>query len=328
MSWNRTKTAVAVSTILFVFATCLLRADDKLTQHNSADDGATLRDKSVPISTERPLRLDVPLVLVNVSAIDPKDRVVTGLRKEDFAVYEDGQPQRVSSLSNDDVPISVGLVFDDSGSMADSMNSARMAVVEFFRRANPDDEFFLISFNDRPYRLTDFTNDTSMLMSRLNASKGNGQTALLDAIYMGLEEMHRAKYSRKALMIISDGGDNHSRYSEGDIKRVVRESDVQIYALDIHRGPRIKSELSGPQLLTKLSGMTGGRHFTIGHSNDLPAATSEIGEEMRNVYTLGYTPGNEKRDGKWHKIQVKLVPRRASPSVRLFAKSGYYAFQP
>jgi len=297
----------------------------------------TLRNVSVSVDSHPSIRVNVPLVLVSISAIDPQGRFVGGLRKEDFAIYEDGQPQRVSNFSKEDVPISVGLVFDNSGSMVDKIDSARMAVLELIRAGNPADEFCLIAFSERPSRISDFTQDTSAVMSGIDSLRADGRTSLLDAVYLGLDKMRLAKYSRRALLIVSDGGDNHSRYTERDIKRAVQESDVQIYAMDIHGpikrnmsrpGLPTREELLGPQLLEEMTAMTGGRHFMIEDFKDLPSVAKKIGEELRNVYTLGYTPGDEKRDGKWHKIQVKPVPRPSSHSVRLYAKSGYYATEP
>lgn len=233
MSENRRKRRVVPSTILVVLAACLLLSAGKLT---NAQSSAPVRRKSVPVGSERPIRLEVLLVLVNLSAVDSKDRIITGLRKEDFAISEDGQPRRLSSFSIEDAPISIGLVFDNSGSMRNKIDSARMSVREFLRTANPTDEFCLIAFSERPSIISDFTQDTSDVITRLNSVGAYGRTALLDAVYLGLSEMRRAKYTRKALLIFSDGGDNHSRYTDKDIKRAVQESDVQIYAMDIH-GP-------------------------------------------------------------------------------------------
>lgn len=281
--------------------------------------------------TQRPIKVEVPLVLVPVSVIDPYNRFVTGLEKENFKVFEDKEAQQIESFSNEDVPLSAGLVFDASGSMADKMDKARMAVMQFFRSSNPEDEFFLISFNDRPQQLADFTTDAATLQSKLNFAEAKGRTSLLDAIYLGLHEMRKAKHSRKVLLVFSDGGDNHSRYSESDIKRAVRESDVQIYAVGIFepygsRG-RTPEELSGPGLLTEIAEMTGGRQFPVENPNDLPDIARKIGRELRNLYVLGYTPSNPAHDGKWRKIQVVLKPPRGLPPLQLFNKAGYYGPQ-
>lgn len=282
-------------------------------------------------TTQRPIRVEVPLVLVQVSVVDPYNRFVTGLDKEHFRVLEDKQSQDIQHFSNEDVPLSAGIIFDASGSMSDKLDKARMAVMQFFRSSNPEDEFFLISFNDRPTQLMDFTSDGGTLQSKLNFAEAKGRTSLLDAIYLGLHEMRKAKHSRKVLLVISDGGDNHSRYSESEIKRAVRESDVQIYAVGIFEPyssrSRTPEELAGPGLLTEIAEMTGGRQFPVENPNDLPDIARKIGRELRNLYVLGYTPTNDTRDGKWRKIQVQLKPPRGLPPLQLFNKAGYYGPQ-
>ncbi len=187
----------------------------------------------------------------------------------------------------------------------------------------------MISFNDRPSEISGFTRNSDVLQTKLNFTEAKGRTALLDAIYQGINEMRKAKYSRKVLLIISDGGDNHSRYTEQDIKRLVKESDVQIYAVGIYepgdsRG-RTPEELQGPSLLTEIAEMTGGRQFPVENPNDLSDITRKISLELRSLYVLGYSPTNLKLDGRWRKIRVKLVPPKGLPHLQLFAKSGYYA---
>ena len=284
--------------------------------------------KDVP---QRPIRIEVPLVLVQVSVIDPYNRFVTGLEKEHFEVFEDKKEQNIAHFSNEDVPLSAGLLFDSSGSMSDKLDKARMAVMQFFRSSNPEDEFFLISFNDRPSQMTEFTSDEGTLQSKLNFTEAKGRTSLLDAIYLGLHEMRKAKHSRKVLLIFSDGGDNHSRYSEGDIKKAVRESDVQVYAVGIYEPyssrSRTPEELAGPSLLTEIAEMTGGRQFPVENPNDLPDIARKIGRELRNLYVIGYTPKDGVRDGKYRRIQVRLNAPRGLPPLQLFNKSGYYAPQ-
>lgn len=299
----------------------------------SGPETSDRRDKSAaPEATmQRPLRVEVPLVLVPVSVIDPYNRFVTGLGKEHFEVYEDKKPQTIAHFSTEDVPLSAGLLFDASGSMSDKLDKARMAVMQFFRSSNPEDEFFLISFNDRPNEVAEFTQDEAELQSKLNFTEAKGRTSLLDAIYLGLHEMRKAKHSRKVLLIFSDGGDNHSRYNEGEIKRAVKESDVQIYAIGIYEPyssrSRTPEELAGPSLLTEIAESTGGRQFPVENPNDLPDIARKIGRELRNMYVIGYTPTNTNRDGKWRKIKVKLRAPRGLPPLQLFSKSGYYAPQ-
>src|SRR5271157_649522 len=181
----------------------------------------------------KPLRKDVDLVLVPVTITDPMNRLVTGLEKENFALTDNGQPQVIRHFSSEDAPISLGVIFDISGSMSDKIDKSRQAVVEFFRTANPQDEFFLITFSDKPELLVDYTSSVEDIQGKLVYAIPKGRTALLDAIYLGMNRMRKAHYERKALLIISDGGDNHSRYTESEIKSMVREADVQIYAIGL-----------------------------------------------------------------------------------------------
>ena len=274
----------------------------------------------------RPLKVDVNLVLVPVSIVDPENRQVTGLDKENFELFEGKERQQIQHFSREDAPVSLGAIFDVSGSMASKIERAREAVVEFFKTANPEDEFFMIAFNDRPEEVTEFTRSVEEIEGRLLYTAPKGRTAMLDAIYLGLSKMRQAKYGRKALLIISDGGDNHSRYTETEIKNLVKESDVQIYAVGIydHYFPTEEERL-GPQLLSDITELTGGRAFAIDNPNDLTDVATKIGIELRNQYVLGYRPTNPAYDGKWHKLKVKLVPPKGLPPLRVYAKTGYYA---
>ena len=318
-------TGIAIFLALLISAGTLFAAPSPPEPEEDAKPAAP---KDVP---QRPIRIEVPLVLVQVSVIDPYNRFVTGLEKEHFEVFEDKKEQAIAHFSNEDVPLSAGLLFDSSGSMSDKLDKARMAVMQFFRSSNPEDEFFLISFNDRPSQMTEFTSDEGTLQSKLNFTEAKGRTSLLDAIYLGLHEMRKAKHSRKVLLIFSDGGDNHSRYSEGDIKKAVRESDVQVYAVGIYEPyssrSRTPEELAGPSLLTEIAEMTGGRQFPVENPNDLPDIARKIGRELRSLYVIGYTPSDAARDGKWRRIQVRLNAPRGLPPLQLFNKSGYYAPQ-
>ena len=274
----------------------------------------------------KPLRKDVDLVLVTVTVTDPMNRLVTGLEKENFFLTDSGQPQEIRHFSSEDAPISLGVIFDISGSMSNKIDKSRDAVVEFFKTANPQDEFFLITFSEKPEVLADFTTSIEDIQSKLVYAVPKGRTALLDAIYLGMNRMRKAKHEKKALLIISDGGDNHSRYTEGEIKSMVREADVQIYAIGLYdRDFKTPEEREGPQLLTEISDVTGGRTFAIGSPNELADVATKIGIELRNQYVLGYRPTNPTRDGKWRKIKVKLNPPKGLPPLHVYAKTGYYA---
>jgi len=274
----------------------------------------------------RPLRSNVDMVLVPVTVTDPMDRLVTGLDKDNFAIFEGKEQQQIHTVSSEDAPISLGIIFDMSGSMKDKMEKAKEAAVEFLQTGNPEDEFFMVGFSDKPELLSDFTQSIGDIQSRLVLPVGKGMTALLDGIYLGINEMKHAKHRRKALLIISDGGDNHSRYTEGEVKNLVKEADVQIYAIGIFDAfPRTSEERFGPTLLNDISEITGGRAFTVNNPNELPDIAAKIGAALRNEYVLAYLPASKPRDGKWHKIKVKLLPPKGLPPLRVYSKQGYYA---
>jgi len=272
------------------------------------------------------IKSKVDLVLVPVTVTDPLNRLVTGLDRENFEVFEGKDRQEVRHFSAEDAPISLGVIFDMSGSMASKIERAREAVIEFFKTANPQDEFFLIAFSDRPQEVSDFTQSIEDLQGKLVYTVPKGRTALLDAIYLGISKMRQAKYPKKSLLIISDGGDNHSRYTEGEIKSLVKEADTMIYSIGIYDHYfASEEERMGPQLLSDISELSGGRAFTIDNPNDLADVATKIGIELRNQYVLGYRPKNPGHDGKWHKIRVKLLPPKGLPPLHVYAKTGYYA---
>ena len=274
----------------------------------------------------KPVKVDVSLVLVPVTITDPLNRLVTGLDRDNFQIYEDQSQQELKSFSSEDAPVSLGVIFDLSGSMTSKIERAREAVVEFFKTANPQDEFFMIAFADKPEEVSDFTSSVEDIQGKLVYTVPKGRTALLDAIYLGVSKMRQAKYPKKALLIISDGGDNHSRYTESEIKSVVKEADVMIYAIGIYdHYMATTEEMLGPELLSDIAELTGGRAFTIDNPNDLADVATKIGIELRNQYVLGYRPTNPGHNGKWRKIKVKLVPPKGLPPLRVYAKTGYYA---
>jgi len=291
----------------------------------------TRKKSNEPTVESRPTNIKVnsTLVLINVTVMDPLNRFVTGLEKEHFRLFEDKVEQEISQFSSEDAPISIGLVFDTSGSMGPKLQKSRQAATEFFKTANPSDEFFLVQFNDRPELTQAFTTDTNSLQSVLTFTQSKGRTALLDAVYLAMHEMKKAKNPRKALLVISDGGDNSSRYTETEIKNEVREADVQIYAIGIFEGAgsrgRTPEEAAGPGLLNELSEQTGGREYAVENASELPDIAAKIGIELRNQYILGYTPKNKERDGKYRKVQVKLNQPRGLPPLKAYFRLGYYA---
>ena len=277
------------------------------------------------------IRVDSTLVLIPVTVTDPMNRFVTGLEKENFKVLEDKKEQQILQFSSEDAPISVGIVFDCSGSMGHKLEKSRLAVAQFFKMANPEDEFFLVQFNDSAQLVQPFTTSLEEIQNKLAFTMSKGRTALLDAVYLALHEMKKARNPRKALLLISDGGDNNSRYTETEIKNLVKEADVQIYAIGIYEPvsgrSRTPEEMAGPGLLNEIAEQTGGRQYQVDNLNELPDIAAKIGVELRNQYILGYSPTNLIRDGKYRHVQVKLVQPRGLPPLRPYWKQGYYAPQ-
>lgn len=301
-------------------------ADSAKASPEKTADPSVSNDPGLKANHGKPYQVDVDLVLVNVTVTDDWNRIVTGLDKENFAVMEGNESQQVRTFSNEDAPISLGVIFDMSGSMSDKIQKAREAVIEFMKTANPLDEFFMITFNDRPQLRADFTKSIEDVQGKLVYTVPQGSTALLDAIYMGINKMKDAHNAKKALLIISDGGDNHSRYTENEIKSIVKEADVQVYAIGIFSlAPYQPEEIAGPALLTDVTQVTGGRMFTLNNPNELADVATKIGIELRNQYVLGYRPSNRAKDGRWRKIKVKLIPPKGLPHLNVYSKTGYYA---
>jgi Ca-activated chloride channel homolog len=261
-------------------------------------------------SSDADIRVDKTLVQVPVSVLDWKNRPVFGLDKSNFKVFDDKVEQTIESISADDEPAAVGLVFDTSSSMEGKLRQSIMAVRKFFSTANSADEFFLIEFNSSPRVAAPLTSDPQRIQSELALSQPRGKTALLDAIHLGLSEIRKSGKRRKALLVISDGGDNHSRVSERDIHEAVREGDVLIYAIAIYdpfnSASMAPEEMAGPTLLKELAEETGGREFPAGYTSELDDATLVISRALRNIYVLGFSPLKEHRFGR-HDVQVKVV---------------------
>jgi len=285
------------------------------------------RKKPAPKEAPRPganIRVDTSLILVPCTVNDPINRPVSGLEKENFRVYDDGVEQEITQFAMDDEPVAVGLVFDTSGSMGEKLRMSRMAAHTFFKISNPEDEFFLVEFDNEPHLRVHLTHDTGGIEDQLTFSKSKGSTALLDAILLALHEMKNTKRTKKALLLITDGGDNHSRYSMKEVQSVVRESDTLIYSIGVFGGGTSVEEVEGPSLLRKISEQTGGRMLVAG-AQELPDIAQKIGVELHNRYILAFAPQNLQRDGKYHRITVKVVPPRGLPKLHATWRTGYNA---
>jgi Ca-activated chloride channel family protein len=267
-------------------------------------------------------KVDVETVFVKVSVTDPLNRYVTGLEKEYFEVYEDKVEQTITQFSQQSAPISVGLIFDVSASMKDNDNikKAKSAITRFLQSGNPEDEYFLITFNQKTTLVQSFTAQSSALQNDVAFQKPGGRTAMYDAVYMGLDQIKSAKNEKKALIIITDGEDNSSRYSPSEVREFAKESDVQIYAI----GEEGKLGY-GRSEIQNLVSMTGGRTFFPNNFNELDYYIDLVHAELRTQYVLGYVPTNKTHDGKWRKIKVKLDAPEGLPKLIVHAKEGYYA---
>jgi Ca-activated chloride channel family protein len=272
------------------------------------------------------IKVDVDLVLVNATVSDSKGRMVMGLQQENFRLWEDKVEQKVEYFSSEDTPMSIGLIFDATGSMEDKISRARDAAVSFLKTGNPEDEFFLVTFSQSPRLAEGFTRDISRLQNHMIFTPAKGLTPLFDAVYLGLETMKGARNKRKALLLITDGEDNHSRYSFGDIKEFVKEQDVQIFIIGIvNPGGELSPDPNGRAIIEDLAQISGGQAFFPDSADELEDICNKIALELRNQYVLGYHSTNEAKDGKWRKIRLKINPPKGVPNLSVHGKSGYYA---
>ena len=284
-------------------------------------------DASFPEPT---LRVDSSLVLIPAQVTTREGAPIMDLKRQDFRIYEDGAEQEISYFVKDDAPVSIGLLLDSSGSMRNKKQKSSEAAAAFFRTANSEDEFFLVEFDDRPKLVLPFTKDTDLLYREISHARPYGRTSLFDAIYMALGVMKAAHHERKALVIVSDGGDNRSRRTFTAIKGDMLEADVQLYAMGIFdpegasQGSREEAE--GPQVLDNLAEITGGRHFPVLNLGTLPEVSTRIGQLLRNRYLIGYNPTNASRDGRYRGIKLNLAAA-ADPGVHVQYRKGYYAPQ-
>jgi Ca-activated chloride channel family protein len=296
------------------------------TEPKGAEPGPESGPAAMRIHPGSFIRTNVDLVLVPVTVTDPLNRLVTGLEQEDFQIFENNGEQTISSFACEDAPVSIGIIFDLSGSMTSKLVRARESILQFIKTANPQDEFFVIGFNDRPELIEDFTSSVEQIEEGLANKRAERRTALLDAIYYGIAKMKDAHHERKALLVVSDGGDNRSRYTEGEVRAEVREADVEIYSIGIFDPyATTPEERTGPQLLDDISTATGGRMFRVDDVDEMSDIAEKISTELRNQYVIGYKPKDLIRDGKWRKVKVKVNPPPGLPPLTVYARTGYYA---
>lgn len=275
------------------------------------------------------LRVNTTLVVIPVAVTDASNRFVLGLERENFSILEDGVRQKISQFAAEDAPLSIGLLVDISGSMGSKLGTSRQAVTEILKTMSAHDEAFLVEFSDSAQLAVSFTERMSEIEDKLASAESQGLTALLDAVQMALEQMKHARNPRKALVVISDGGDNNSHYSAEEIQNLVREADVQVYCMGVFepfsRFGLGADELSGPRLLTEIAEQTGGRAYPARSFAVLPTIARRIAIELRNQYVLAYSPSRQERDGKFRKVEVKLVPPPGLSGLKAHWRLGYYA---
>jgi len=270
-------------------------------------------------------RVNSDLVVLPLSITDRAGSAVLGLEPSDFSVAEDGLPQQVLTVSRWDAPASIGIIFDASGSMKAGVRTAQSAVRSLLCENRDGDEAFLITFADSPRLEANFTGDAEEIANKLLWAKPKGATALFDAIYAGITKAKRAANSRRALVVITDGGDNHSRQSFNQLLSAARESDVQIFAIAVRRNARDLDEQRGRLQLDQLGKETGGHLVIADNDAKLPQAMREVNDLIRNQYLLSYRPEKLALDGKWHRVRVRLQPALKGSLYRLYSKTGYYA---
>jgi Ca-activated chloride channel family protein len=273
------------------------------------------------------LRSDSNLVLISATVVDNSDHFVSHLRKDDFQLYERGVGQRIASFAAEDIPISAVVVFDASGSMAGSIPLAGQALREFLNTSNPADEFAIVTVRDHPELTMPFAPLSDEVADRVAAIRPGGQTALLDSVYMAAQYARQGKNPRKAVLIISDGEDNDSRYTELELLRMLRESDVTLYSIGVDVSPAPFSPdgpvQTGADVLADLAESTGGRYFEAYSPKDLPKIMSGI--DIRFEYVLGYSPEPLRPDGRYHRVELKLAPEARRRHLRAYSRPGYYA---
>jgi Ca-activated chloride channel family protein len=274
--------------------------------------------------SESSLRVEVSMALVPVSVTDINGRNVTGLQRENFRLLDDKQPRDIASFSREDQPVTVGLVFDCSHSMLDKFTVAREAPTQLYRQLNDRDESFLITISDRPTLRHALTSNFEELQNALFFTKPGGTTALLDGVYLGLTQIRKARHPRRALIVVSDGGDNNSRYTLGELKNMAAESDAQIFAIGLHLNPTTVEERDGPELLAALARASGGIDYSVTSVNEIAGALAKIGTTLHNQYVLGYYPPMSAQSGKYHRITVQLKLPSYLPPLHIYARAGYY----
>jgi len=286
------------------------------------------QQKPGEVDDKGPVITNTDLITFTVTVTDIYGRFVQGLTKDAFSIFDEKQQQNILFFSDDDAPVSVGVIFDVSGSMSgDKVKRARDALSHFVQTSHDRDEYFLIAFNSRAQLLMDRTRDGNAVLDKLTFVQTRSNTALYDACYLGVERVQRGAHPKRALLLISDGQDNNSRYTFNELRRVLKESDVVLYAIGILGGSDVGSSLGmeGQGVLDELAGVSGGKAFYPRSAAEMDDVFEQIALELRHQYSIGYRPPNFVSNGKWHKIKVKVAPPRGLPRLFPRTKDGYFA---
>ena len=289
------------------------------------DDGGPLASLTRPHPNSANIRVDVNLALVPVTVTDMLGRSVTGLRPGNFLLYDGSRQMSIASFSSQDQRITVGLIFDCSSSMAQKYKTSREAPRELYRQLNPEDRSFLVTVSDKAVLKWPLTSDFDGLQNALVFTHPDGTTSLIDGIYIGLRELKKSHTPRKALVIVSDGGDNNSRYSLRSLTRMLEESDAMIFAVGLYENPQSREEELGPALLSHITDRSGGANFEVTSVAGLRDAMGKIGVALHNQYVLGFYPAAAPTDGKYRKIKVQLLVPKGTPPLMIHARAGYYS---
>jgi Ca-activated chloride channel family protein len=311
-----------------LYALCLVLVALALWSSSRADaSGTTLFNPLDNDAKTDDIRIRTDLVTLTVTAVDHRGQSVSGLGREHFEIYEDKVKQNIEFFSDRDVPASIGIVFDVSGSMQTKLEQSREAVKLFIETSHPEDEFFLVSFNERVSQVAEFTG-AEALTSRLSSLGADGDTALYDALYLGVEKLKEGRHKKRVLLVLSDGADNRSRYNFREIRQLIKESDALIYAISTGTASGGCARLCHQQaqmLLEELVNPTGGKTWFPLTRADLEDAVNEIAVTIRRQYSLGYVPGNPVLDGKWRSINARLSHAAQPSKVTVRTRAGYYA---
>ncbi len=322
--------------ILFVVSnsSIVARAQDRSPQKPKSESAPAKPGPTPPApqkpapEVDGPVIVNTDLITFTVTVTDTYGRFVSGLGKNAFTVFDEKKPQEITFFSDDDSPVSVGVIFDVSGSMSgDKVRRARDALGKFVQTSHNSDEYFLIAFNSRAQLLLDKTRDGNAVLDKLTFIQTRNNTALYDACYLGVEKVQRGAHPKRALLLISDGQDNNSRYTFNELRRLLKESDVVLYGIGILSGGDAGSSLGmeGQGILDELAGVSGGKAFFPRSPAEMDDIFEQIALELRHQYSIGYKPTNFSNDGRWHKVKVKVAPPRGLPRLFVRTKEGYYA---